>query len=92
MRPGAWLINTARGLLVDEEDLAGALNEGRIAGAAVDVVSVEPIRPDNPLWTARNCLITPHLAWTTIEARRRLMRITAENVRAFLEGRSLNRV
>jgi glycerate dehydrogenase len=90
VKPGAFLINTARGGLIVEEDLADALNEGRLAGAAVDVVSAEPIRPDNPLLSARNCLITPHIAWATREARRRLIRATIDNVTAFLAGRPTN--
>ncbi|NLW49566.1 MAG: D-2-hydroxyacid dehydrogenase [Candidatus Brocadiaceae bacterium] len=90
MKPGAFLINTARGGLVNEADLAAALNDGRIAGAAVDVVSTEPIRPDNPLLGARNCLVTPHIAWASLAARRRLMRTTVENVRAFITGRPIN--
>lgn len=90
MKPTAFLINTARGGLVDEQALAEALNSGRIAGAAVDVVSREPIEPDNPLLTARNLLITPHLAWATRSARKRLMQMTAENIRAFLAGRPIN--
>ena len=73
-----------------EADLAAALNEGRIAGAAVDVVSEEPIRPDNPLLGAANCLVTPHIAWATLAARRRLMRTTAENVAAFIAGSPIN--
>jgi glycerate dehydrogenase len=89
-RPGALLINTSRGGLVVEQDLADALNEGRLAGAAVDVVSQEPIRPDNPLLSARNCLITPHIAWATREARRRLLDATVANVTAFLAGRATN--
>ena len=83
-------INTSRGGLVNEADLAAALNEGRIAGAAVDVVSLEPIRAENPLLTARNCIITPHIAWATLAARRRLMATTAENVRAFLNGKPIH--
>jgi glycerate dehydrogenase len=90
VKPTAYLINTARGPLVVEEDLARALNEARLAGAAVDVVSVEPIRPDNPLLKARNCLITPHIAWATGEARARLMESTVANVAAFLAGQPIN--
>jgi glycerate dehydrogenase len=90
MKPSAFFINTARGGLVDEHALADALNEGRLAGAAVDVVSVEPIRPDNPLLTARHCLITPHMAWGSRAARRRLMAATVKNVEAFLAGRPIN--
>jgi glycerate dehydrogenase len=90
VRPDALLINTARGGLVVEQDLAEALNEGRLAGAAVDVVSREPIRPDNPLLGARNCLITPHIAWATRQARRRLMEATIANVANFLAGHPTN--
>jgi glycerate dehydrogenase len=90
MKRGAFLINTSRGGLVDERDLAEALRSGQIAGAAVDVVSAEPIRGDNPLLSAPNCLITPHIAWTTLAARERLMRTTAENVAAFLAGKPIN--
>jgi glycerate dehydrogenase len=90
VKPAALLINASRGGLVVEEDLAEALNEGRLAGAAVDVVSREPIRPDNPLLAARNCLITPHIAWTTREARRRLLDATVANVANFLAGRPTN--
>jgi glycerate dehydrogenase len=90
MKRGAFLINTSRGGLVDERDLAEALRSGQIAGAAVDVVSAEPIRADNPLLSAPNCLITPHIAWTTLAARERLMRTTAENVAAFLAGKPIN--
>jgi glycerate dehydrogenase len=89
-KPTAFLINTARGGLVAEPDLAEALNSGRLAGVGLDVVSVEPIRPDNPLMTARNCLITPHIAWATDAARRRLMAATAANVEAFLAGKPTN--
>jgi len=90
VKPGAFLINAARGGLVVEQDLADALNEGRLAGAAVDVVSVEPVRPENPLLAARNCLITPHMAWATLEARRRLLDATVANVENFLAGRPTN--
>jgi glycerate dehydrogenase len=89
-RPGAFLINTARGGLVVEEDLAEALNSGKLAGAAVDVVAREPIEPDNPLLGAKNCLITPHIAWATVEARGRLMDATVANVSAFLAGLPIN--
>ena len=90
MRPSAILVNAARGPLVNEEDLAAALNGGRIAAAALDVAAVEPIRPDSALLCARNLVITPHLAWATREARQRLMATTAENVRAFLSGTPQN--
>jgi glycerate dehydrogenase len=86
MKPTAFLINTSRGPLVDEVALAAALNCGRLAGAAVDVLSTEPPADANPLLTASNCLITPHIAWATQAARRRLMRIAVGNLRAFLAG------
>jgi len=92
MKPGAFLINTGRGPLIIEADLADALNNGRIAGAGLDVLSVEPPLPDNPLITARNCFITPHIAWATFEARSRLMKIAAENLLAFLNGAPRNQV
>ena len=84
------LINTARGPLIVDADLAEALAAGRLAGAALDVVSVEPIRPDNPLLSAPNCLLTPHIAWATAEARQRLMDATVANIAAFQEGRPVN--
>jgi glycerate dehydrogenase len=90
VKPGAFLLNAARGPLIVEADLAEALNEGRLAGAAVDVVGHEPIAPDNPLLTARNCLITPHIAWATREARQRLLEMTVANVKNFLAGRPTN--
>lgn len=90
MKPGALLINAARGGLVNERDLADALNDGRIAGAMLDVLGVEPPAEGNPLLAAKNCLITPHLAWATLEARRRMTAITAENIAAFLRGKPLN--
>jgi glycerate dehydrogenase len=90
VKPGAFLINTARGALVNEKDLALALDSGRLAGAGIDVVSQEPIRPDNPLRGARNCLITPHIAWATEEARARLMEATVANVAAFVAGSPIN--
>lgn len=90
MKPTAFLINTARGPLVNEADLADALKNGTIAGAACDVASVEPIRPDNPLLGAKNLILTPHMAWSTKEARARLMDQTAQNIRAFLSGSPIN--
>jgi len=90
MKPTALLLNTSRGLLVLERDLADALNSGRIAGAALDVLSVEPPPPDNPLLSARNCLITPHLAWAARGARARLLEVAAANVRGFLAGKPAN--
>lgn len=90
MKPTALLINTSRGGLVVERDLADALNEGRIAGAGLDVLSVEPPPADNPLLSARNCIITPHIAWATREARVRLMTAAVDNLRAFQDGRRQN--
>ena len=90
MKSSALLLNTSRGPLVDEAALAAALNEGRLAGAAVDVLSIEPPSANNPLLTAKNCLITPHIGWATLAARKRLMRIAADNVQAFLRGQPQN--
>jgi glycerate dehydrogenase len=90
MKPTAFLINTSRGPLINERDLAGALNSGRIAGAALDVLSVEPPPADHPLLSARNCIVTPHMAWSTTEARRRLMATVIENVTAFCAGTPKN--
>ena len=90
MKPTAFLVNTARGPLVDEAALAAALNAGQIAGAAVDVLSVEPPPASNPLLAAKNCVITPHVAWATRDARRRLIDVTAANLAAFAAGRPQN--
>ena len=90
MKPSAFLINTGRGPLVDEQALALALNTDQIAGAGLDVLSVEPPRADNPLLRAKNCYITPHVAWATRAARVRLMTIAADNVKAFLLGTAQN--
>jgi glycerate dehydrogenase len=90
MKPTALLINTARGPLLDEGAVAAALDEGRIAGLGADVLSSEPPSADNPLLTADNVFLTPHIAWATLQARSRLLQIVAENLRAFLEGRALN--
>jgi glycerate dehydrogenase len=92
MRPTAFLLNTSRGPVVDEAALADALNSDRLAGAGVDVLSTEPPLPDNPLLTAKNCFITPHVGWATRAARARLMTIAAENVEAFLAGNPQNLV
>lgn len=90
MKPTAFLINTSRGGLINENDLADALNEDVIAHAALDVLSNEPPSPDNPLLHAKNCLITPHIAWATFEARSRLMDTVVSNVKAFLDGSAQN--
>ncbi len=90
MKSTAILINTARGGLIDEPALARSLNSGSLAAAALDVVSVEPIQKDNPLLKAKNCLLTPHMAWSTLGARRRLMDETALNIRAFMGGSPVN--
>jgi len=90
MKEGAFFINTARGPLVDEVALADALNEGRIAGAGLDVLAQEPPALGNPLLTARNCFITPHIAWGTLAARTRLMQIAVANLQSFLNGNSQN--
>jgi len=92
MKSSALLVNTSRGPLIVDQDLADALNAGRIAGAALDVLSVEPPAESNPLITARNCIVTPHIAWATREARARLMEMTAANLSAFLAGAPINRV
>src|SRR5947207_11616679 len=90
MKPTAFLLNSSRGPLIDEHALAEALNSGQLAGAAVDVLSVEPPPADNPLLRAKNCIVTPHIAWATRAARSRLMQIAVANVRAFLNGRPDN--
>jgi glycerate dehydrogenase len=92
MKDGVMIINTARGPLVVEQDLADALNSGKVAYAAVDVVSKEPILAGNPLLSARNCIITPHIAWAPKESRTRLMKTAVDNLAAFIEGRPTNLV
>lgn len=90
MKPSAFLINTSRGPLVSEQALADALNSGKIAGAGLDVLAVEPPAADNPLLKAKNCFITPHIAWATHSARARLMKTAVENVQAFIAGKPQN--
>ena len=90
MKTSAFLINTARGALIQESDLAAALNNGVIAGAGLDVLSVEPPPASNPLLSAKNCIITPHIAWATPNARRRLLATTVENIQRWVEGRPQN--
>jgi glycerate dehydrogenase len=90
MNPSAFLINTSRGPVVNEADLAEALHQGRIAGAGLDVLSTEPPLADNPLLTAPNCIITPHIAWATRAARIRLQRTVIDNIKAFLKGTPVN--
>lgn len=90
MKPSAFLINTSRGPVINEADLRKALDEGIIAGAGVDVLSSEPPKADNPLLSCKKCLITPHIAWASFEARTRLMGIFKDNVTAFLQGKPIN--
>lgn len=90
MKDGVMIINNSRGPLIVEEDLRDALNSGKVGGAALDVVSSEPIKSDNPLLSAKNCIITPHISWAPKEARIRLMDYTIENLEAYLNGKAIN--
>ena len=90
MKPSAYLINTARGGFIVEQDLANALNNNKIAGYAADVVLSEPMSADSPLLTAKNCIITPHIAWAPLETRQRLLKIAEENLKAWLSGKPIN--
>ena len=90
MKDGVIIINNSRGQLVVEQDLTDALNSGKVYAAGLDVVSTEPIKGDNPLLAAKNCLITPHISWAAQAARQRIMDITVENIKAFLDGQPIN--
>ena len=90
MKSSAFLINTSKGPIIIDHDLADALNNNVIAGAGIDVLSTEPPPVNNPLLQAKNCIITPHISWATKEARGRLLDIAVENVKAFLQGKAVN--
>ena len=92
MKRGAILINTARGALINSADLAEALNSGRLYAAGLDVSQSEPISADDPLLSAKNCLLTPHIGWAPLEMRKKLARLAADNLKVFLQGGILNRV
>ena len=90
MKKSAYIINTSRGGTINENDLAYALNNDIIAGAGVDVISAEPMKKDNPLYGAKNCIITPHIAWAAFETRQRLLDIVENNLKAFIEKKPVN--
>ena len=90
MKDGVIIINNSRGQLVVEQDLADALQSGKVYAAGLDVVSTEPIRANNPLLTAPNCIITPHISWAAKASRQRIMDISVENIRSFITGHPVN--
>ena len=92
MKPTAYIINTARGGVIEEDALCDALNSGKLAGAGIDVLDQEPMRPGHPYLSAKNCYITPHVAWGTLDARSRLITMVAENLKAFEDGKPINKV
>ena len=92
MKKSSYIINTSRGPVIIEDDLAFALNNEMISGAAMDVLSTEPPKKDNPLLAAKNCMITPHLAWASRDARERLIKIACENLKGYLNGSIVNKV
>ena len=92
MKDGVIIINNSRGGLIDENDLADALNSGKVYAAGLDVVLDEPILANNPLLKATNCIITPHISWAAQASRQRIMDITVDNIKAFLEGNTVNQV
>ena len=92
MKDGVIILNTSRGPLIEEQDLADGLNSGKVAAAGLDVVSTEPINRNNPLLSAKNCILTPHIAWAPKESRQRLMDIAVENLSQFIKGNIVNSV
>jgi len=90
MKDNVIIINNSRGPLVNEQDLADALNSGKVFAAGLDVVSIEPIKGDNPLLNAKNCIITPHISWAPRESRQRLMDIAVNNLKGFVDGKPVN--